>query len=147
MSDLEKVRQWLTIYPGIASMKELNVDYCPPNANNGSIAPSGLVEISRSRDILGNVTVEDRYDFAVHFVLLKADGDDEGATENADLVMDFQNWVQDQSIRGLAPTFGDEPLKETVKAQNGSIIGYNSKGVALYMVQLSVNFIKHYEVS
>ena len=77
---------------------------------------------------------------------LKSPGDDADATENADLLMDFQNWVQEQSVRRLVPVFGDDPKSETIKAQNGAIIEASPEGVALYMVQLSINFIKHYEV-
>ena len=146
MTDLERVRQWLGAYPGTAAMLELKVDYFEPNPSNGSIAPGGLVEISRKEDILGNVTVENQYNFALYFLMCKSPGDDEGAKRNADLLMDFQTWVQGQSVRRLVPVFGDEPTKETVKAQNGTIIEASSEGVALYMVQLAINFIKHYEV-
>lgn len=146
MTVLEKVREWLNTYPGIMPMKGLKVDYYSPNPDNGSIDPSGLVEVSRTEDILGNVTVENQYNFALYFVLLKAPGDDEGATENADLLMDFQNWVQEQSVRRLVPVFGDEPRRETIKAQNGAVYAADEEGTAVYTVQLSINFIKHYEV-
>ena len=146
MTDLEKVRTWLGTYPGIQAMLSLKVDYFDADPANGSIAPGGLVEISRTEDILGNVTVENQYNFALYFMLLKSPGDDADATENADLLMDFQSWVQEQSVRRLAPVFGDDPKRETVKAQNGAIIEASPEGVALYMVQLSINFIKHYEV-
>lgn len=147
MTDLEKVRQWLGTYPGIIPMKGLKVDYFSPNPDNGSIDPSGLIEVSRTSDIMGNVTAENQYNFALYFVLLKSPGDDEGATDNATLLMDFQRWVQEQSIRKLVPAFGDDPDTETVKAQNGALYAADEEGTAIYMVQLSINFIKYYEVS
>lgn len=52
--------------------------------------------------------------------------------------MDFQEWVQSQSIIGNAPIFGDKTLK--IKAQNGSLYDTDAEGTATYMVQLSVNF-------
>lgn len=147
MTDLEKVRKWLDTYPGITPMKGLKVDYFSPNPDNGSIDPSGLIEVSRTTDITGGITVENQYNFALYFMLLKSPGDDEGATDNAALLMDFQRWVQEQSIRKLAPTFGDDPETETIKAQNGALYAANEEGTAIYMVQLSINFIKFYEVN
>lgn len=146
MSDLDKVRKWVATYPGSARMRDMKVDYFSQNPDNGSIDPSGLVEVSRIEDILGNVTVENQYNFALYFVFLKDPGDDQGAKENADWLMDFQRWVQEQSIRKLVPTFGDEPARETVRAQNGSLYAADEEGTAIYTVQLSINSIKHYEV-
>ena len=61
--------------------------------------------------------------------------------------MGFQEWVQEQSILGLAPTFGNTDTKqESIQAQNGML--YESgEGIATYMVQLSVTFKKRYEVT
>ena len=76
----------------------------------------------------------------------KAPGDDAGAVINADWVMDFQEWVQAQSIIGAAPLFGDDPTREKVMAQNGVLYEATEEGTATYMVQLSVQFIKKFEV-
>lgn len=146
MSDLEKIRNWLSTYPGMSRLHDLRIDYYEANPDNGNIAPSGLVEVSRTEDILGNVTVENQYNFGLYYVLTKAADDDVGATENADWVMEFQKWVQEQSIRHLTPTFGDEPSKETIKAQNGELYAADEEGTAIYLIQLSINFTKHYEV-
>lgn len=146
MTDLEKVRRWLATYPGAAPVQSLKVDYYSPNPDNGSIDPSGLVEVSRKEDVLGNVTVENQYNFALYFVLLKSPDDDTGASDNAAMLMDLQRWIQEQSVRKLAPTFGDEPTKETIKAQNGALYAADEEGTAIYMVQLSINYIKHFEV-
>lgn len=146
MTDLEKIRQWIATYPGTDRLRSLQVDYYGTVPDNGNIAPSGLVDISRTEDILGNVTVENQYNIGLYYVLAKAPGDDAGATENADWIMGLQNWVQEQSIRHLAPTFGDEPKKEAIKAQNGGIVQADEEGTAVYMVQLSINFTKRYEV-
>ena len=144
MSDLERIRKWVASYPGAERMRDLKVDYFSQNPDNGSIDPSGVVEVSRSEDIIGNVTVENQYNFAMYFVFLKDPGDDQGATDNATWLMDFQRWVQEQSIRRLVPTFGDEPAQETVKAQNGALYAADEEGSAIYTVQLSVKFIKKY---
>ena len=147
MTDLEKIRNWLKGYPGADPVQDLKVDYYSPDPNNGSIDPSGLIEVSRTTDIMGGVTVENQYNFALYFVLLKSPDDDTGATDNAALLMDFQQWIQEQSLRRLAPIFGDDPDAETIKAQNGALFAANEEGVAIYTVQLSINFIKYYEVN
>lgn len=147
MSDLERIRKWVASYPGAERMRELKVDYFSQNPDNGSIDPSGVVEVSRTEDILGNVTVENQYNFALYFVFLKDPGDDQGATDNATWLMDFQRWVQEQSILKKVPTFGDDPETETVKAQNGALYAADEEGSAIYTVQLSINFIKNYEVN
>lgn len=147
MSALKKIREWLDTFPGNDQLASLQVDYVPAEPGSGSIAPSGLVEISRVEDILGNITVENQYNFGLYYVFAKSTEDDEGSTQNADWLMDLQEWVQEQSITGAAPRFGDEPAAEQIQAQNGSIYGADEEGTAIYMVQLSVNFIKKYEVN
>lgn len=61
--------------------------------------------------------------------------------------MDFQLWVQSQSVQGKAPVFGDDPRAEHIQAQNGVLYAADEEGTATYMVQLSVNFTRHYEVN
>lgn len=146
MSDLEKIREWLSTYPGTDKLRDLWVDYYAPIPESGNIAPAGLVEVSRNEDILGNVTVQNQYNFGLYYVLTKAAEDDVGATENAEWIMGLQQWVQEQSVRHLAPTFGDEPLYERIQAQNGAIFDADEEGTATYIVQLTVNFKKYYEV-
>lgn len=146
MSDLEKIRMWLSTYPGTDKLLDLWVDYYEPIPDSGNIAPAGLVEVSRNEDILGNVTVQNQYNFGLYYVLTKAVEDDVGATENAEWIMGLQQWVQEQSIRKLAPTFGDEPATERILAQNGALYATDEEGTATYIVQLTIQFTKKYEV-
>lgn len=146
MSAIEKIRKWVKTYPGVGKVMDLFVDYYSMQLDGSSIAPSGLTEVSRREDVLGNLTVENQYNFKLSFVFPKAPGDDDGATENADWLLDFQQWVQEQSILRLVPVFGDDPKKETVKAQNGTNEYATIEGSGLYTVLLSVNFYKIYEV-
>lgn len=146
MSQLEKMRKWISTYPGYDILREFKVDYTDQIPSNGGIFPAGLVEISRKEDILGNVTVQNQINFGLYFVFLKAPGDDAGAAVNADWIMDFQTWVQEQSVRRLAPVFGDEPKTERIQAQNGVLYDTDEEGTAVYMVQIAVSFTKYYEV-
>ncbi len=148
MTPLEKVLEWLKTYPKAAELlAEYHVDYTDHIPGNAGLYPSGLVEISRKTDVLGNTEVTNQYNFALYHVFTKAPDDDVGAAVNADWVMDFQEWVQTESIRGNAPTFGDDPYGEAMTAQNGALFDASEEGTAIYVVQLSAKFIKIYEVS
>lgn len=147
MTALEKMREWLKTYPGYDILHDFQVDYTDQIPANGGIFPNGLVEVERKWSILGNTFVTNQYNFGLYYVFAKAPGDDVGATVNADWVMDFQEWVQEQSALGLAPAFGDEPSMEQISAQNGVMYDAENEGAATYMVQLSVTFIKKFEVN
>lgn len=148
MSALEKIREWLKTYPKISQTMDLKVDYYSAQPDNSSIAPSGLVEINRKEDVLGNVTVQNQYNFSLFFVMAKPVDDDKTAAENADWLIDLQEWIQEQSILRKVPTFGDDPKTETVKAQNGSNEYVTQDGTTgVYTVLLSINFTKIYEVN
>ena len=147
MNPLDTIREWLNKYTGFDRLQDLRVDYYSQQPDNGSIDPSGVQIISITEDILGNKTVDMQYNFGVYFVLAKDPGDEETAVDNAAWVMDFQRWVNEQSILHLAPAFGDVPKTESIKAQNGAVTAADNEGVAIYMVQLSVSFTKIYEVN
>lgn len=144
MSDLEKLRNWIQTYPNHEKIAAFSVDLIDQIPFKGSIAPSGLVEVSRSEDVLGNVTVSNQYNFGLYYAFRKDPGDDTEATKNAEWLMDFQKWIQEQSVLRKAPAFGDEPLQERISAQNGSIYDATEDGTAIYMVHLSVSFTKNY---
>lgn len=148
MTDLEKIRQWLGSYPGFDILSAFQVDYTSQVPGCGGLFPSGLVELNRRRDILGGVTVENQYNFAIYYLLEKAPGDDAGAADNAAWVMDFQRWVQRESVLGRVPRFGNTAARETARAENGTlyeVVGEGKEGTALYSVQLSVRFEVRYE--
>lgn len=147
MTALEKMRTWIATFPDFDILSNgFYVDYTDQVPSNGGIFPSGLVEIERRRDIMGNTVVTNQYNFGIYCVLTKAPGDDTGAVENADWVMAFQEWAQEQSVTEQSPTFGDEPLTEKITAQNGMLYETDNEGTGLYMVQVSVQFKKKYEV-
>ena len=146
MTTLEIVRNWIATFPKYDILSAFLVDYTDQIPANGGVFPSGLVEISRNHDICGNSTVENQLNFGIYTVFEKPQDDDAASTINAEWIMDFQQWVQDQSVFGLAPVFGDDPRKVVIKAQNGVLYSADGEGTATYMVQLSINYIKKYEV-
>lgn len=142
MTALEKITGFIKSYPGADVFQAIHVDYTDQIPANFGTFPSGLVEVRRNTDLCGNVTVTNQYNFMLEFVFEKAPGDDAGATVNADWLMDFQEWVQARSVLGEAPVFGDDPLQEKITAQNGVLYSAEDEGLATYMVQVSVRFIK-----
>ena len=146
MTALEKMVKLIKAYPRYDILHDMKVDYTGNVPGVGSLAPSGLVEIARHPDICGNVIAENQYNFGLYYVFEKAPGDNEGAKINADWLMDFQEWIQEQSIIGAAPVFGDAPEYERITAQNGVLFEATEEGTATYMVQLSVLFKKKIEV-
>ncbi len=145
MSPLDKMRTFIKSFPDANILSQLSIDYTDSIPNCGGLFPSGLVEIKRSTDIVGNTSVENQYNFALYTAFEKAPGEDTGATFNADWLMDFQEWVQKQSVCGLAPSFGDMPKTERIVAQNGAIYSADEEGVAIYVIQISVLFTKHFK--
>jgi len=141
MSDLEKLKEWISTYPFPEDFREYRIDFTDATSPDGGLFPSGLVELSRRRDILGHVTVRNQYNFSLYWVLYSPK-DQTIATANAEWLMDFQAWVQAQSAAGLAPTFGDVPRRETMTASNGTLFESSEEGTAMYMVQLSAQFEK-----
>lgn len=91
MTALEKIRNFVKRYPGSDMFQQFHVDYTDQIPFNGGVFPSGLTEISRIRDILGNTTVINQYNFGLYYVFEKSPGDDVGAMENAGWVMDFHD--------------------------------------------------------
>lgn len=144
MTALEQIRGFIQSYPGADILRDFQVDFTDQIPSNGGIFPSGLVEIGRKTDLLGNTTVNNQYNFGLYYVFEKAPGDDAGAKVNADWLMDFQEWVQRQSATGAAPVFGDVPMQERITAQNGVLYDAGDEGLATYMVQLSVRFVKYF---
>lgn len=142
MTALEKMRHFVESYPGADSFRGYKVDYTDQIPSNGGIFPSGLVEIERVKDILGNVTALNQHNFGLYCVFAKPPGDDAAAAINADWVMGFQEWVQEQSITGQAPIFGDMPSSERIMAQNGVLYDADGEGQAIYNIQISVQFTK-----
>ena len=144
MSHLSQIREWIAAFPDYDILSEFSVDYTDQIPNNGGIFPAGLTEVSRKTDILGNVTVVNQESFGIYVNFYKAPGDDAAAEVNQEWIADFQLWVQEQSVTGQAPIFGDIPYTEKVTASSGALYAASDEGLATYMVQLTINYTKRY---
>jgi len=140
MSALDTMRGFVESFPDFDVLSQLDIDYTDKVPNSAGLFPSGLVEVARRHDLLGNVSVTNQYNFALYTTLEKW----QGAEDNAEWQLSFQEWVQEQSAKGLAPTFGDEPRTESIVAQNGQLYSADEEGTALYVIQINVTFTKNY---
>lgn len=141
MNDLERIRSWISTYPATDRLRSLTIDYYAPRQEDG-IQPAGLEELSRREDLLGGITVVNQYNLGLFYVL-DSDAAD-GGEDNAVWILGFQQWVQEQSIRRLAPVFGDEPAAERIQAGNGALYARDENGTATYVLQLTAQFQKKY---
>ena len=144
MTHLEAIKNWIQTYPYYDILSEFSVDYTDQIPNNGGIFPAGLTEVSRKTDVLGNTTVNNQENFGIYVVFEKSPGDETAAEANQDWISQFQFWVQEQSIRGLAPVFGDVPPTERITASSGALYAASDEGLATYMVQLTINYTMRY---
>lgn len=135
MTELEKVKQWLLGYPQWDAGGLIFIDYTDAVPGNMGLFPRGLEQVSVREDVLGNRAVRCRY----HFALYKVAGRWE---EDAAWLLEFQNWVQQQSAAGLAPRFGDVPEEERIRAENGKLYKADPAGVVTYAVTLTAEFTR-----
>lgn len=137
MTDLEKLEQWLRSYPQWDST--LQVDFLEAGPGNAGLFPAGLEEKDRREDVLGNVQIACRYRFALH---KRSFG-----RQDAQWLLDFQNWVQQQSVAGTVPHFGDIPEQERITAQKGALKSTDRAGGGVYAVTLLADFVRTYQVA
>ena len=137
-ADLEKLKTWLATYPHWEGT--LQVDYTHGRAPNAGLLPKGLEETSRQEDVVGNLQLGCRYQFDL-FWKISGQGDD---AQNASRLLDFQQWVQQQSILGLTPRFGDVPAREQIRAEKGGLTAGTQ--ITTYTATLIADFMKLYEV-
>ena len=134
---LEKMKAWLQTYPGWEGT--LQFDYADTVPGNSGLYPRGITELSRREDVLGNRKTRCSCLFTLRRAAVPG-------LENAQWLLEFQNWVAEQDRMGLAPKFGDEPVSERIRAFEGRLESHAQGGGALYTVQLSAEFTKIYEV-
>ena len=134
---LEELTQWLQTFPKWEGV--VQIDYADNVPGNIGLFPRGITELSSREDVLGNRKSR----FSCAFVLRRAAG---GRGENAQWLLDFQNWIMEQDRLGLAPKFGDEPQTQRIRAFEGRLDAHKQVSCAFYTVQLTVEFTKFFEV-
>ena len=75
MTDLERLQAWLETYPRAGELTSYQVDYTDQLPGCFGVFPAGMVEVERTENLLGQVTVQNQYNFALYVVFAKAPGD------------------------------------------------------------------------
>jgi len=132
MTALEKLQKWLKTYP--AWEDTLLVDFTEATPGNAGLFPKGLEEIGRREDVLGNLQIVCRYRFDLYRRT--------AGRNNAQWLLDFQDWVQQQSADGQAPYFGDVPGEERLRAEKGTLKEGGQE--VTYLVTLTAEFVRAY---
>lgn len=141
MNHLEMLRRWLVTFPKWEAGGLLFTDYTDGQPGSSGLYSQGMEEVSRVTDVIGAVTAHCRWVFTLQrMTQLQQDNE-----ADASWLMEFQQWVQQQSAAGLAPVFGDEPARERICARKGRLQNANEAGTVRYSVELIVDYMKHYE--
>ncbi len=141
MTDLEKMKQWLLTFPRWEQGGLLYIDFTDALPENMGLYPTGMEEVSRRATVDGGVITRNRY----HFALYRVTTGQEDNAANAQWLLDFQKWVQEQSLAGYAPVFGDEPAQERLRAESGKLRESKAPGTGKYVVMLTAEFVKYKE--
>lgn len=136
MTPLEQLRQWLVTFPQW-NEGELTVDHTEAQPCNSGLFVQGMEELERKQDITGNIRVRNRCSFSLHRVA----GAD--MQENARWLLQLQQWIQQQSLLGIAPSVGQDQI---IRAEKGSLSRTDPGGAAEYKVNITVDFTQVHEV-
>ena len=140
MDLLERVRSWVQTFPDWEEGQLLYIDYTGAAPGNTGLFPVGVEELERREDVLGNMAVSCR----CRFMLYRVTTGQEDNAANARWLLRFQDWVRQQSALHLAPTFGDEPARERIRAEKGKLKNASQVGTGIYAVELTAEFVKKY---
>lgn len=136
MEELEKLKSWLTTYPGWGG--EVLVDHTRAVPGHFGLYPQGVRQLSRKEDVLGNARVRLRGTFELYRVTT-------GQADNAGpagWLLEFQEWVRQQSESGLAPRFGED---QQIRAEQGRLQKASQPGTGTYAVTITVEYTETYE--
>lgn len=144
MTKLEKMKKIVSDYPGADILKDFRIDYTDQIPATAGLFPAGLIELRRRQDILGNIEIENRLNFALYLILPKSGDDDVLNTINAEWIINFQEYIQDLNFTKNFPPFGDYHNSETISATDGRLYDSTDEGLGLYAIQISVQYQKRY---
>jgi len=145
MNSVEKMRAFIQQYPNLSSFTNgIKIDW--NDSKSFGLMPMGQSTISRDEDILGNITLKKQYNFALYANRFTVE--DVIRIETIGFLDDFSEWIEEQSIRGNAPCFGDNPKAEEISAQNGMLYQlYEDGKTGRYQIQIKVLYEKHFSAN
>lgn len=137
MEILEKLKAWLRTFP-LWGEAELQVDDTGAEPVSCGLFPIGVEELSCKEDLLGNKSVQCRQTFLLRRIAQRQE-------EATAWLMEFQVWVRQQSREKAAPTFGDVPGKEWIRAEKGRLSAATQAGTATYEIRIVCEYTKIFE--
>lgn len=129
MDLLQSIKHWLMGYPGLSGIL---TDKTPHAPGSCGLYPLGAEQKNRREDITGSASEVWRQSFALRRRDLHAE-------DAAVWLLEFQDWVRQQSHASLAPQPG---AKSRVRAEKGRLVHTNGAGTATYEVQLIFEYEK-----
>lgn len=152
MTDLEKIHTWLSTFPGTGELPgmpyEFTIDFVAEDPQKAGLHSNGRQEISRTTYLGGNTLVTKQYNLNFEAVLEKDAVSDDIAKRNAEWVLAFQDWVEEQSMTKPEgyPYLGNvDERSEIIRAQNGMYAQRVSDGAGMYIAPITVRFKKYYK--
>jgi hypothetical protein len=137
MTELEKMQSWILSYPHWGD-GPLYINYNDGLPGSGGLYPMGLETFSSEADVLGNRRMRCRFRFVLYRIASGQHSDPEGAQ----WLLDFQKWVQRESLAGKTPKFGDEPETEQLGTEDGMCDQILRSGARRYKLTLIAEFEK-----
>ena len=131
---LQEIKKWLLSFPGWQGIP-IYVEYTHAQPENLGLFSGGLQELERKTDILGNVTVKNQWQFTLRWVCAGQLSNQ----EQSQVLQQFQQWVQRQSVLGLAPIPGQDTRWYAGK---GKLESGSQTGTGVYAVGLTVEYTK-----
>lgn len=135
MSVLEKLMSWLQTFPQWD--ERVRVDSLESVPGSLGLFPQGVQELGSREDILGNVQVDNR----LTVVLYRITAGEDDRQENARWLLALQDWVQQQSLAGLAPRLGDVPHRQRIRAERGRLKAPAQTGTGRYAVTITADYV------
>lgn len=132
---LQTLTDWLKTCPLLPG--DVTVDYIGCTPGSVGLYPAGVELVERREDVLGNVTSRYRCGFDLHRVTTGQ----QDSREHAAWLLSFQDWVNTQSQKGLAPTFGSEKAREHIRAEQGKLKRASQTGTGTYTVRLTAEYV------
>ena len=130
---MEVLKTWLSTWPGWGDT-QLTMGQLQLLPNRAGLFLMDRQQKSWQKDLQGNVECLLRLGFRL---LLCGDW--------SQRLPQLQNWIEEQSARGLAPVFGCRPHRERILQGQGRLEKIPLPGLPLYRLDLWVEFTKYWE--
>lgn len=134
MNALEKITLWLNLCPYIQTVA-MYIDTTEAWPVNAGLYPVGQQVLKEIRDVAGGRRAMCRHTYLLRCAMPEGE-------EAANRMLQIQNWVFWQNIRGITPGLGSS---ETVRAENAHLEKASQVGTSLYVLTLTAEFEKDCE--